>query len=310
MKREVSNVPRSIHDRLLRTAKQEGRTFQELFYYYAIERFLFRLANSPYSNKFVLKGGLMFFGWGISLRRSTRDIDVQGYVMNTIEELEIIVKEICSQDVEDDGMRFDTNTVRGEPIITEANYQGARIFFRGYLDNALIQLHLDISFGNPIVPSEILVYYPSVLGLPAFPINGYSIETTIAEKLQAMVSLGRINDRLKDFFDLWLLSQEVNISGRTLVKAIEATFRTRNTDIPLSSPDFLSSDFADKKNQEWERFLKRCMFDLTVYPSFSAVLSILKDFLLPVMHAALNNAPFDCIWIAGESWSPILDEEK
>jgi hypothetical protein len=120
MKNEIKNLPASVHDRLKNIARENGRTFQELFYYYAIERFPYRLSKSPYSNSFILKGGLMFKGWGIPLRRPTRDIDVQGYQENSIENLVTIVRSICVQEVEPDGMWFEPGSVRGEGVMNEA----------------------------------------------------------------------------------------------------------------------------------------------------------------------------------------------
>lgn len=227
MKKEVKNLPASVHQRLKNLAVQSGSTFQDMFYYYAMERYLYRLSHSEYSTRFTLKGGLMFRGWGIPLRRLTRDIDVQGYVNNSIENLIAIVREICEQEVEQDGMRFDPDSVNGDQIMNEADYPGAQINFIGYLGTASIHLHLDISFANVITPATVRVAYPTLLDMPGFEIRGYPCETAISEKFQAMVDLGSINDRMKDFFDIWLLSQQVDIQGTTLAEAIQATFKNR-----------------------------------------------------------------------------------
>ena len=96
MSKEVRNLPASIHDRLLHLAKQNGLTFDQVFYYYALEGLLHRLSQSRHAQSFVLKGGLMFFGWGLPLRRPTRDIDLQGYTTNTVENLVEIIQEVCS----------------------------------------------------------------------------------------------------------------------------------------------------------------------------------------------------------------------
>ena len=207
MKGEIKDPAASVHEKLKNLAKQRGRPFQELFYYYSIERFLYRFSRSLYASRFVLKGGLMFIGWGIDLRRPTRDIDVQGYVENSIENLVSIVKDICVQQVETDGMSFDPDSVRGERIMNDADYQGMRIFFIGRLGKAPIHLHLDVSFANVITPHHIEIDYPSLLGMPEFQLRGYPVQTSIAEKFQAMVVLGTINGRMKDFYDIWLLSQ-------------------------------------------------------------------------------------------------------
>jgi len=186
---EVKNLPASVHDRLINLARQRRQPFQVVFYYYSLERFLYRLSQSSYANDFVLKGGMMFVGWGIPLRRLTRDIDVQGYVNSSPELMETIVKEICEQQVEPDGLRFDPDSVRAEQIMNEADYQGVRVYFTGYLGRADIHLHLDVSVANVITPEEILVDFPSLLEMPEFKVRGYPYETAIAEKFQAMVNL-------------------------------------------------------------------------------------------------------------------------
>lgn len=302
MKKEIKNLAASAHDRLRRLARQRGRPFQELFYSYSTERFLYRFSKSSYIDNFVLKGGLMFVGWGIQLRRPTIDIDVQGYTNNTTENLENIVRDICVQEVEPDGMRFDPSSVRGEQIMGNSDYPGSRIYFTGYLGDASIYLHLDVSFANVITPKEILVNYPSLLGMPEFKLYGYPYETVIAEKFQAMVDLGSINSRMKDFFDLWLLSEQVNIAGKTLVRAIQATFQARNTPLPKEIPTALSVDFGQARQVDWNAFLRRSNLNPQEFPSFVEVIEILHEFLWPVVQAALNQDNFDSTWKSGGTW--------
>ena len=244
----------------------------------------------------------MFKGWGIPLRRPTRDIDVQGYQENSIENLVTIVQSICTQDVEPDGMWFDPDSVRGENIINEAEYQGIRIYFTGYLGKASIHLHLDVSFANVITPSEIDVEYPSLLNMPSFEIRGYPYETTISEKFQSMVKLDSINDRMKDFFDIWLLSQQVEIQGATLTKAIRATFKNRKTPLPTNMPTALTSEFAMLRQEDWERFLRRSDLNALEYPSLDEVISVLREFIWPVVLAAANDRSFKSTWNARGPW--------
>ena len=302
MRKAVKNLAESVHVKLNNLAKSEERTFQELFYYYAIERFLFRLSNSPHVNSFTLKGGLAFLGWGIALRRPTRDIDVQGYGENSIENLMKVVKEICIQNVIPDGMQFDPDSVRGERILDEAEYPGVRIYFSGSLGNATIQLHMDVSFANPIIPQVILVDYPSLLGMPTIKMSCYPYETAIAEKFQAMVALDSINDRMKDFYDIWLLSQQVDIPGSTLVSAVKATFQARNTPLPKAIPTALTSGFAMLRQSDWERFLKRSRLNLHEYLSLNETIAVIREFLWPIVQAADNNMSFESIWTARGPW--------
>lgn len=246
----------------------------------------------------------MFKGWGIPLRRLTRDIDVQAYLENSIENLVTIVKDICTQVVEPDGMWFDPASVSGESIMNEADYPGIRIRFMVYLGKVPIHLRLDASFANVITPTAIVVEYPSLLNLPSFEIRGYPYETTIAEKFESMVKLDSINDRIKDFFDIWLLSQQVEIQGTTLANAIQATFTNRKTPLPISIPVALTDEFGMLRQADWERFLRRSNLNVHEYPSFQELISKLYEFLWPVVLAVISNVPFEYFWKDGGPWKP------
>jgi predicted nucleotidyltransferase component of viral defense system len=302
MKEEIKNLPASIHAKLQNQAKKLGRPFQEYLYYYAIERFLYRLSKSSYRDSFILKGGLSFLGWGIPLRRPTRDIDLQGYATNSVENLVAIVREICLQEVTPDGMQFDPASVRGELIINKADYQGVGVSVCFYLGKSTFSLQMDVSFANVITPKEIKVDYPSLLGMPGFKLLSYPMETAIAEKFQAMVFLDSINDRMKDFYDVWLLSQQTEITGSTLVRAIRATFKTRKTALPMDIPTALTKSFVQNKQKVWEGFLRRSQLNLNDYPSLDGIITTLREFLLPVIQAAAGETPFKYTWKTGGPW--------
>jgi len=106
-KQDIKNLPASIQDRLLNQARASGRPFNELLQYYAIERFLYRLAQSSYAGQFILKGALLFRVWGLRAFRPTRDIDLLGQTNNELDDLVGIIRVICMQKVQDDGMFFD-----------------------------------------------------------------------------------------------------------------------------------------------------------------------------------------------------------
>jgi hypothetical protein len=305
MSKEIKNLPASVHERLKALAKERGRPFQELFYYYAIERFLYRLSRSRYANDFVLKGGLLFLGWGIELRRPTRDIDALGYLENSIDNLVTVVKGICTQDVQPDGMKYDPGSVRGARIIEEADYQGLRIYFNGTLGEAFVQLHLDVSFGNVITPAVCSMTYPTLLGMPSILLRSYPCETAIAEKFHAMVVLDDINDRMKDFYDIWLLSQQVKIPGQPLASAIQATFVSRHTTLPGKIPTALTDEFGQTRQADWERFLRRSNLAVTDFPSFTAIVAMLREFLWPVVLTANDDDAFNRIWQSGGPWEVV-----
>ena len=138
MNKPVVNHAASVHQRLLNLAKVRDRPFNELLQYYAIERFLFRLAQSQYRDRLVLKGALMLLVWKTPLSRPTRDIDLLGRISNDLESVRSVVAEICRQVVEDDGLVFDHSNVVTERIAEDADYEGVRARFQGNLGKKII----------------------------------------------------------------------------------------------------------------------------------------------------------------------------
>jgi len=243
-RRSPKNIAASVRQRLLDKARETGRTFSELLQYFAMERFLYRLSKSPYANNFVLKGALMLTVWEAPLTRPTLDIDLLGRIDNSIETIVDVTREICRQEVEADGLAFDIATIETERIAEDADYEGIRVRFRGSLGTARVVMQLDIGFGDVVIPSPKPMNYPTLLDLPAPHLRGYSRESTIAEKFEAMVKLGTLNSRMKDFFDLWLMSCQFDFDGATLAEAISKTFSTRRTPI-LAEPLALTNAFAE-----------------------------------------------------------------
>jgi len=193
------NVAASVRQRLLNHARAEGRPFNEVLQYFALERFLYRLGRSLYRRQFVLKGALMFTVWQSPFPRPTRDIDLLGLLDNTVEHVVSAIQAICQEPAPEDGLRFDAGSVAGERIIEAANYEGVRVRFAAYLGTARIPMQIDVGFGDPLVPGPSLVRLPTILDFPPPELQGYSRESAIAEKLQIMVYMGEINSRMKDF---------------------------------------------------------------------------------------------------------------
>ena len=262
-RRELKNVAASVHARLLNKAREEGRRFDELLQYYAMERFLFRLSQSPHVERFVLKGALMLRTHAIEQPRLTRDIDLLGFGPSRTEHLEQIVRDCLRLHVPDDGLSFDPGSVEGSEISREAEYQGVRIRFKGHLGNARTVMQVDIGFGDAIVPGPIWIDYPELLDFGTPRLLGYTLESAIAEKYQAMVYLGMVNSRMKDFYDLWFLARGFSFDGERLCQAIEATFSRRQTDLPADTPVALTPAFSDDpaKQRQWEAFLRKTRID-------------------------------------------------
>ena len=304
-KRAAKNVGASVRQRLLNNARETGRPFSELLQYFAMERFLYRLSQSRHVDKFILKGALMLAVWKAPLLRPTMDIDVLGKTPNDIEGMVAIVKELCAAVVQpDDGLVFNAAAVQGERIAEAAEYEGVRVRFRATLDAARIPMQLDIGFGDVVVPAPIPTIYPTILDLPAPHLLGYSRETAVAEKFEAMVKLGELNSRMKDFFDIWLLSRSFDFEGPSLSDAIEKTFKRRGTVLPKGEPAALTTEFSSnpQKRAQWAGFIRR--MKLRDVPALAEIVGELRAFLLPPMQAQVAREHFRFKWTAsGRQWS-------
>lgn len=299
------NIAASVRQRLLNEARATGRPFGELLQYFAMERFLYRLSRSRHADKFVLKGALMMTAWKGFLLRPTMDIDLLGRTNNDMEALIAIAKEVCELHVDvEDGLRFDPSTVTGERITEAAEYQGVRLRFQAFLGTARVPMQLDVGFGDIVVPSPAQIKYPTILNLPAPELLAYSKESAVAEKFEAIVKLGELNSRMKDFFDILLLSRSFDFHAAQLSAAIAKTFEKRGTAIPDDVPVALSEEFADSraKQTQWSAFIRR--IKLSNAPTLRDVISELREFLLPPMRAAASRSRSASIWVAARRrWS-------
>ncbi len=164
---DIKNLPMSVHDRLRNLAQLSNRPYQELLEYYAMERFLYRLSQSHHVNAFVLKGALMFVVWGTHRFRPTRDIDLLGQTDNAVNNIVEIVKYVCNQAVQPDGLAFLAETVAAEQITEGADYVGVRVTFRCQLGTARIPMQIDIGFADAVTPAPVKILYPTLLDMPA-----------------------------------------------------------------------------------------------------------------------------------------------
>lgn len=236
--RPVRDLSHSVHDRLLNRARETARPFQELLTYFVMERFIYRLSASAHADRFVLKGALLFLAWRVPHGRPTRDADFLGRGDSSVEGLVQAVQEICELTVESDGLTFDRSSVVGSRIREGEEYEGVHIRFTARLGQARVMMRLDVGFGDVVVPAPELLELPAMLlDFPPPRLRGYTRESVVAEKLEAMVSLGAINTRYKDFYDIWFLAERFDFDGRVLARAVAATFERRGTPlgtIPVS----------------------------------------------------------------------------
>lgn len=281
---QIKNMSASVRQRLLNYAQSSGRPFGEVLQYYAMERFLYRLSVSPHAGKFLLKGALMLTAWRAPATRPTMDIDLLGKTSNDVESIVRQMREVAQVDAPGDGIVFDSSSFAGYAIREDADYSGVRVTFTGNLGAARIRMQIDIGFGDTVTPTPEKLLYPTILDFPAPSLLGYSRETAIAEKLQALVQLRMLNSRMKDYYDLWLLSGHPELKLAPLREAIQRTFQNRNTAIE-AAPIGLSAEFCNDPGKEiqWRAFLKRS--NLTDIPkSLGEIGEHLRQFFGPILN--------------------------
>lgn len=286
-KQQVKNYAASVRARLLAKSKQQGEVFNLLLTRYAAERLLYRLAKSQYSNNFILKGATLFTVWHSEPHRATKDLDLLGYGTNEVSSLEEIFKLVCQQSYAEDGVEFDPLALKGERIKQEQKYEGVRLKIEGKLGAAKLTVQIDIGFGDAIYPAPELVEFPSILNLPTAQLRVYPRETVIAEKFEAMVSLGIANSRLKDFYDIWFLAHQAQFQGNILSQAIKTTFNSRGTPLPTAVPLALTEKFAEEgsKQSQWSGFINKNQLESNC-ETLSNTVAVLKSFLMPPCLAA------------------------
>lgn len=297
----VRNISASVRDRLLNKARAEKLDFNLLLTRYALERMLYRLSISKQRDQFLLKGALLFDLWFDVPHRPTHDADFLGFGSAEIPHIEEIFRDICRIEVED-GIAFQPDTVKAAEIRKEANYAGVRVTLLGMLDSARCAVQIDIGFGDAVVPGPDEVHYPVILGeMPGPHLHVYPRYTVVAEKLEALTSLGMLNSRMKDYFDLWILAKHSDFDGQILSRAVAATFERRRTAVPTGVPIGLSDEFINdaQKGKQWQGFLRKNALDPM---SLATVVVDLRDFLMPVLAAIAAGGSHDYPWRADAGW--------
>jgi hypothetical protein len=298
MPRELRNIGASVRARLLDRARAERSDFQILLTRYARERLLYRLSISAHRDRFVLKGAMLFVTWVADPFRPTRDLDLLGYGDNGVEAIAETFRTICTQPVPDDGVIFDVAALEAAPIREEVEYGGVRVRTTATIAGARIPIQVDIGFGDAITPAPVEIDYPTLLDAPAPHLRAYPVETVVAEKFEALVTLGMANSRLKDFYDLWLIAQTFEFQQLALGDAVRHTFERRGTTLPADTPVGLSDEFAAAWAVQWRAFLGRERM-AAAPDAFAALIADLRDFLMPVVSAS-NKAR---AWRPGGPWS-------
>lgn len=302
MKR-ARNTAASVRDRLLAGARARKEDFQLVLTRYAIERLLYRIGRSPYRDQFLLKGAMLFLVWTGQMYRPTRDLDLLGRGSSDIDRMEAVFRELCAVPVEEDGITFLADTVSGQVIREDDDYEGVRIRLVASLGEARIPVQVDVAFGDAVKPRPEEGDYPVLLPLPAPHVRMYPREAVIAEKFQIMVALGIANSRMKDFADVWSLARAFQFDGRTLSDAIEATFARRDTQVPIEPPLAFTAEFSSDraKQAQWRAFLQRSRAE-DLPPLLDDVVLLLDGFLMGPARAIAGQDDFNFTWSAGGPW--------
>jgi hypothetical protein len=303
MKKVITNIQASVRDKLKNKAKETKRPFIEILQYYGMERFLYRFSRSKYADKFILKGALLFTVWQVPERRTTLDIDFLARYDNQIASIESVIKGVCNVSVPSDGLIFDPKTVKGRKIKEDADYEGVRVKFIGFLERSHIPMQIDVAFGDIVYPKTKVIDYPAILDFPKPHLKGYPPESVISEKFEAMIKLGLLNSRMKDFYDIWLLMHQFDFDGPSLVGALKRTFEHRKTDIPKEKPLFAEEIYDESSDRQalWKMFLKKGNIK-HVPNALATTAKEIENFLIEPLNALNKGIEFNKKWETADSW--------
>lgn len=304
MTEHKKNVVASVLARLRNVADQGGHSFNDVLQSYVIERFLARLAVSPEVETVLLKGALMLRVWGVPRARPTMDIDVLRRGAADRDTLAAIVRKCASMVDESDGVAFDADNMNVETIHEKGGYVGTRIRIPARLDNVRQVVQIDFGVGDAVYPSPVIIEYPVLLGGTPLKLRAYPVEAAIAEKFQAIVNLDLSNSRMKDFYDVWILSQALEFDGQELSRSIQATFERRETPIPIAPPAALTERFYGDAGhmRQWDAFVTR-IDEPSLRGALPTVISAVGAFLIPPAISAAERNPFRLRWMPRIGWS-------
>ena len=295
------NVVASVLARLRNHSKSNGAPFQQVLQQYAIERFLYRISKSKHAQSVILKGALLLKTIGIPRARPTVDIDMLRKGKADQTSLLALVKDCATLDVEAGGLTFLADSAVAEEITKDSEYKGTRILMDARMDNVRLRIQIDFGVGDVMVPGPRIVEYPVFLSSDTIQLLAYPVESAIAEKLQAMVALGTANSRMKDFYDVWVYSNHLDFNTHTLLKAVDATFKNRETPIAAEEFEALMTSLVGVHRVHWNAFVKK-MADDHLIDAFGKVLADLKIFAMPVFRSLARGEKLTQHWKAGKGW--------
>lgn len=272
----------SVKARLMNRSKATGKTMQELLVAYGLERTIYRLSVSPYAENFTLKGGIFLYAlFDGDYARATVDIDLLAQrVGNDMEKMKQVFTEIFSIETEDP-LRFDFDSLDVHPITEFKDYHGVNVSIMAYLDRTRIAISIDIGFGDIIYPERVKMEFPVVLSDDSPRIYAYSLASCVAEKFEAIVSLGYENSRFKDYYDLFVLASEYDFDRRELQEAFKETFEHRNTrfDDIVAFEDGFADDAI--RQSRWNAFTRKKKTVIQV--TLQETIDLIRSFAGPVV---------------------------
>lgn len=284
----------SVKNRLANKAKASGKTMQELLIMYCLERTLYRLSISKYSDKFTLKGGVLLYAlFDGNYTRTTADVDLLAEkISNDVLNMYDVFREIISVKA-DDPIRYDLASLKVETIIENKKYHGLNVSLLSFLDKTKVNISIDIGFGDVIYPNKIKMDYPVILDDDNPNIYVYSLYSCIAEKFEAIVSLGYENSRLKDFYDTYVIANSFDLKSNELIEAIKGTFSHRNTNLDTIVV-FESNFIDDTMLKRWNSFIKKKRAMIKI--SLKETIDLIGNLLIPVVDAIKLNNDFHKLW--------------
>ena len=281
--KKQKDYAKSIRSRLLNLMNKTGYKYMYLLSRYLNERLLYRVSVSQHKDDFLLKGGSLLYALEGLEARPTIDID---FMANRISRdrvfLTRVFKEILAIPCDTDGVTFDPQSLRTEPITVDKKYPGTRFFFSAHMDTIVQNMSIDIGFGDVVTPSPVSIEFPQLLSdVPSVNLKAYSIETVIAEKFHTMLDRDVFNSRMKDFFDCYQLFLRFDINEQELYQAIKATFSNRQLENTPGRMLF-TTEFAngEERNINWNSFLRKIHWKEKL--DFPTVMNLLRQKLKPL----------------------------
>lgn len=281
------NIAASVKARLMNLSREKQVPFNEMLQLYVMERFLYRLSQSEYAGSFVLKGGLLFAVWENVERRTTLDIDLLGFTENSLERLKEVAKSLCTIEVVEDGLQYDAESIRVLRIKEDADYEGVRIKLFATLERSRVPVQIDVGFDDALVPGAEQRTLPGLLDFPSPELRCYHPLTTLAEKFQAMIKLGALNSRMKDFYDVWCLINASEFRQEEVIAACVATFDHRDTKLSMDV-EFFHADFGQREDlaRLWKAYCRKQRLTDQAPATFADVISVLQAFFKPIVTAS------------------------